>query len=138
MSQFKLNGTVQAEYTYNALGERVIKQRSTDTKAYFYNGAGQLLSEITYNSSGTQTGQTLWQWPSTAFGEDIANDDVDGDGQVLALNLRFPGQYYDQESGLHYNYFRDYDAGTGRYVQSDPIGRTEHKKRRLLDRSMTE
>lgn len=47
---------------------------------------------------------------------------MDGDGQVLALNLRFPGQYYDLESGLHYNYYRDYDAKLGRYVQSDPIG----------------
>jgi RHS repeat-associated protein len=38
------------------------------------------------------------------------------------LNLRFPGQYYDRETGLHYNYFRDYDPTTGRYVESDPIG----------------
>jgi RHS repeat-associated protein len=36
--------------------------------------------------------------------------------------LRFPGQYYDQETGLHHNYFRDYDLSLGRYVQSDPIG----------------
>jgi RHS repeat-associated protein len=36
--------------------------------------------------------------------------------------MRYPGQRYDSVSGLHYNYFRDYDPGTGRYVQSDPVG----------------
>jgi RHS repeat-associated protein len=36
--------------------------------------------------------------------------------------LILPGQYYDDESNLHYNYFRDYDPQTGRYIQSDPIG----------------
>jgi len=33
-----------------------------------------------------------------------------------------PGQYFDQETGLHQNYFRDYDPKTGRYIQSDPVG----------------
>jgi RHS repeat-associated protein len=37
-------------------------------------------------------------------------------------DLRFPGQLYDPETGLHYNYFRDYDPSTGRYMESDPIG----------------
>jgi RHS repeat-associated protein len=41
---------------------------------------------------------------------------------MLAFNLRFPGQYYDAETGKHYNYFRDYDPNNGRYIESDPIG----------------
>jgi RHS repeat-associated protein len=41
---------------------------------------------------------------------------------VVNNPLRLPGQYYDAETGLHYNYFRDYDPMTGRYLQSDPIG----------------
>jgi RHS repeat-associated protein len=41
---------------------------------------------------------------------------------AFVYNLRFPGQYYDSETGLSYNYYRDFDPQTGRYVESDPIG----------------
>jgi len=68
--------------------------------------------------------QAVWQWPLTgeAFGSDAPDEDPDGDGTHFTLDMRFAGQRYDSASGLHYNYFRDYEPGTGRYTQSDPIG----------------
>ena len=36
--------------------------------------------------------------------------------------LRFPGQWFQSESGLHQNWMRDYDPTTGRYLEADPLG----------------
>jgi RHS repeat-associated protein len=57
-----------------------------------------------------------WRADYTPFGETIMHT------EQIEMPLRMPGQYYDSESGLHYNYYRDYDPGLGRYIQSDPIG----------------
>lgn len=81
------------------------------------------------------SGQVVWQWSYSAFGEDkptvaknrfanletTPNPGTTGISEVK-FNLRYPGQYADEESGLLYNYFRSYDARTGRYSQPDPIG----------------
>ena len=76
-----------------------------------------------------QTNKVIWRWDSDPFGSTAANEDPDGDGVKFTYNLRFPGQYYDRETGLHYNYFRDYDPRIGRYVSSDPISIAEHVQR---------
>ncbi|MES9976471.1 MAG: RHS repeat-associated core domain-containing protein [Candidatus Thiodiazotropha sp.] len=69
-----------------------------------------------------EAGGMIWQAHFQPFGEVEELTDVDGDGEVYTFNLRYPGQYHDRESGYYYNYFRDYDPATGRYVQSDPVG----------------
>lgn len=55
------------------------------------------------------------------FGVNVPETNPSGLGE-FTFNLRFPGQVFDQESGLHDNYFRSYDSSIGRYTQSDPIG----------------
>jgi len=74
----------------------------------------------------TDDSQTVvWRNPPTSepFGMALPEEDPDGDGRLTTINLRFPGQYFDQETQAHYNYFRDhYFPDLGRYGQSDPIG----------------
>ncbi|WP_305884691.1 RHS repeat domain-containing protein, partial [Pseudomonas sp. 1D4] len=65
-----------------------------------------------------QSGNLVWSWQSDAFG--IGQPKTHG--STIDVILRFPGQIADAHSGLYYNYFRDYDPETGRYVESDPIG----------------
>lgn len=60
-------------------------------------------------------GAEVWRWDSDAFG-------ITAPIGSAVVNLRFPGQYFDTETGLHYNWHRTYDPASGRYVESDPIG----------------
>ena len=63
-----------------------------------------------------QNGAIAWSAEYTAFGK--ATIEV----ETVVNNLRFPGQYFDTETGLHYNWFRYYAPGVGRYLRKDPIG----------------
>ena len=64
----------------------------------------------------------VWKNENTEpFGNSQPDENPSGLG-AFTYNLRFPGQYFDQETGTHYNYFRDYDPTIGRYIESDPIG----------------
>ncbi len=94
-------------------------------------GGTQLMRYVESDALGTPRAvidptqqKAIWRWDEMkeGFGDHAPNTDPDGDGTQFVFDLRFPGQRYDQASGLHYNYFRDYDPATGRYTQSDPIG----------------
>ncbi|WP_326711402.1 DUF6531 domain-containing protein [Streptomyces sp. NBC_01474] len=63
--------------------------------------------EIAWRTRSTLWGTTAWSADSTTY-----------------TPLRFPGQYFDPETGLHYNYFRHYDPETARYLSADPLGLT--------------
>ncbi len=65
--------------------------------------------------------QTLWKWDSLPFGETLPNENPSGLGS-FSFNHRFPGQYFDYETGLHQNTNRDYDPINGRYIESDSVG----------------
>lgn len=64
----------------------------------------------------------VWRNEGTAFGNPVAGPVSSNPTPAVSVNLRFPGQYYDAESGLHYNWNRYYDPRSGRYITTDPIG----------------
>jgi RHS repeat-associated protein len=62
-----------------------------------------------------------WRWDTDPFGTTAANQNPAGLG-TFVYNLRFPGQYYQAETGLNQNWNRDYDPLTDRYLEPDPSG----------------
>lgn len=138
-------------YSYNALGQRVNKSNSSSTTRFFYDESGRLIAEYLVAENkwkeyiylhgqvvGFAVNGALYYVHNDHLGraERITNaskstvwrannydfDRVVAYGSADWYNLGFPGQYYDSEKDSYYNYFRDYDPKTGRYIQSDPIG----------------
>ncbi len=133
----KINDGITTHYIFgdsgNLLGEYNQTGQATRETIYFNN-----TPIVVINSDGifnihsdhlntpryitNQQDTVVWDWNGKPFGETPANEDPDDDSIPFEFYLRFPGQYYDHETGLHYNYFRTYDPSTGRYLESDPIG----------------
>ncbi|RUL65784.1 RHS repeat protein [Dyella dinghuensis] len=154
MTVAQLGGSTIANYTYDAVGERIQKVTGTATERYDYNTSSQLLGEygttnrdyiwmgnipvanvdtagqtstiayVTADQLGTpraitnSSGTTEWQNPYQGNPWNEVAPTTTG----YTYNARFPGQYFDQETGLNYNGHRDYDSSTGRYIESDPLG----------------
>lgn len=93
-------------------------QAGHDTGVHYIHVDHLNTPRLVANAAGT----TVWLWhQAEPFGTNVPDENPSGLG-VFDLPLRLPGQYFDKETNLHYNYYRDYDPGIGRYPQSDPIG----------------
>ena len=108
-------GKVTREYVY--LGQHPVAMFDHGTAYWIH--TDHLGSPIAVTDKDQRI---VWSAQYEPFGKAIVDEDPDGDAKTLTLNLRFPGQYADAESGTHYNLMRDYDPQSGRYVTSDPIG----------------
>ena len=102
-------GTISAEYVY-LNGQPLAKIEGVNT--YYYHNDHLATPQKMTDSSGT----VVWAADYKPFGEATVTV------STITNNLRFPGQYYDAETGTLYNYFRDYNPVTGKYIESDPIG----------------
>ena len=123
---------VSERFAYNEASQ-LVGEYGTTNRDYIWlgslpvavidNGASATISYVHADGLGTPraisdaAGNTIWQWAyqSNPFGEQSPTGSYD-------YNLRFPGQYYDVETGLNYNVHRNYELATGRYIQSDPVG----------------
>ena len=105
-------GTILTEYVYNGASRLAMADHATGAVYFFHNdqlGTPELMTD--------STNTAVWEAAYDAFGEAAVNP-----ASTVTNNFRFPGQYYDAETGLHYNLHRYYDPKTGRYMTPDPIG----------------
>ncbi len=134
VSATTLKGTLPARAWAGKVDVRV---RNTDSGegmlpcAFSYTSASPEVRIHWYHSDHLGTpvyltngaGAVVWHGEQRPFGGLFLEEtDPDGNGIHLTQPFRFPGQYFDAETGLHYNYFRDYDPKLGRYIEADPIG----------------
>jgi RHS repeat-associated protein len=112
ISESQADGIITSEYLYIDQARLAMVDVTSNTMYYYLNnylGTPVMMTD--------DQGMIVWEADYKPFGEASINSN-----SVVVNNFRFPGQYYDQETGFHYNYHRYYDPKTGRYLRPDPIG----------------
>jgi len=118
LGEYRNDGTAVREYVWLQGIPVVIIDGTASSPVVYYVQADHLGTPRTVID---RAGVQRWTWVAEPFGNSAPVENPVGFG-VFKLNLRMPGQYFDVESGLAYNWHRGYDATIGRYTQSDPIG----------------
>ena len=106
------NGAITAEYLYMGTNRLAMVDTASGKMYTYLNdrlGTPRLMTDA--------TNTVIWEATYKPFGEATVNPK-----SSVVSNFRFVGQYYDAETGLHYNWNRYYDPETGRYITPDPIG----------------
>jgi RHS repeat-associated protein len=111
-----------SEFTTGTLFVKTKNSNGQDTAspvvAYFHHDHLQTPLQAT-----DKAGNVVWAASYNAFGKaSITTPAATADKPTITVNLRLPGQYLDEETGLHYNWHRYYDGEIGRYTTEDPIG----------------
>ncbi|MFG3254530.1 putative T7SS-secreted protein [Streptomyces sp. NPDC048172] len=103
-----LHPVTQAERLTDATSQREMDARFYAIVTDLVGTPTELVDEL---------GEVAWHTRTTLWGTTTWNRDA-----TAHTPLRFPGQYHDPETGLHYNYHRHYDPDTARYATPDPLG----------------
>jgi RHS repeat-associated protein len=107
-----------SEFTTGVLFVKTKNSNNQDSFAYFHHDHLQTPLQAT-----DKAGNVVWAASYNAFGKaSITTPAASAANPTIQVNLRLPGQYLDEETGLHYNWHRYYDGETGRYTTEDPIG----------------
>lgn len=114
VGEYTPSGELIKEYQYTA-------NSTWMTNPLFQRGSGEVYFYQSDHLGTPQrmvatSGKVVWDATYTAFGK--ATQSI----TTVSNNLRFPGQYFDVETKLHYNLFRYYDPAIGRYQKVDPAG----------------
>ena len=106
------DGTTLREYVYLDGEPLALRAYETNPGLYYYLNDHLATPQQLVKPDGT----VVWKAAYLPYGQAQVRT------ATVTNNLRFPGQYFDAETGLHYNWHRFYDPATGRYLSADPIG----------------